>query len=80
MQTVVGPAGDATDGPLSTAHTVMLVSSTGPDVKISLHQRKDVSIHPLLMLLSFVDLFEECKRFLLIPHVFVLSVYVPIFV
>lgn len=43
-----------------TAHfhpsTAMLVSSTGPDVKISLHQIKDVCFHPLLMLISLVDL------------------------
>lgn len=76
---MVGPAGDTTDGPLSTVHTGMLVSSTGPDVKISLYQIKDVSIHPLFMLIFHVDLLKECKPFLLIPRVFILSVYVPIF-
>lgn len=63
----------------STVHAVMLVSSAGPDVQTSLQQIKDVSIQPLFMLMSLVDMFEECKPFPLIPHVFLLSVYVKIF-
>lgn len=76
MQTVVGPAGDTTEGP--TVHRLMLVSSAGPDVQTSLQQIKDVSIQPLFMLVSLVDI-EECKPFPLIPHVSLLSVYVKIF-
>lgn len=60
-QTVVGPAGDTADGPLSTLHSDARLSSP-PDVQISLHHIKDVSIHPLLMLLFLVDLMRNVNH------------------